>query len=91
VFVADGCGFEEVVGVFFRFGLWYIFLYVFIEPDCFVEVDGFEIVEVDVIVNLYQFLFLFLAEHVEGFLFGDEGVAEEAGCGRGYMRASRLF
>lgn len=76
--VADGGRLQEIVGVFFRLGLSDVLLDVFVEPDCLVEVDGLQVIEIDVVEDLLQLVLVFLAELVEGLLFGDEGAAEKS-------------
>ncbi len=60
VFIAYGSRFEKIVCVFLGFGLGNVLLDVFVEADCLVEVDGFEVVEVDVLKDLVQFPLLLL-------------------------------
>jgi hypothetical protein len=78
VFVANCGRFEEIVGVFFGLGLGDVFLDVLVEPHCLVQVDGFEVVEVDVVVDFSQLGDLLLAQHAEGLFFGNERVGEES-------------
>ena len=53
MFVADGGGLEEIISIFFCFGLCDAFLDVRIESDCFVQIDGFLVIEVDVVEDLF--------------------------------------
>lgn len=74
MFVANGGRFEEIVGVFFGLGLGDVFLDVLVEAHCLVQIDGFEVVEVDVVVDFSQLGDLLLAQHAEGLFFGDQRV-----------------
>lgn len=76
--VADSRGFQEIIGVFFSLSLRDVLLYVFVKPDSLVEVDGLEIVEIDVIVDLCQFLHLLISQYVECLFLWDESIAEKA-------------
>lgn len=89
--VADGGRFEEVIGILFSLGLGDVLLDVLVKTHRLVQVDGLEVVEIDVVVDFGQFLHLVLAEHAEGLLLGDEGIGQEAAWVGVYILASRVF
>jgi hypothetical protein len=91
VFVANGGGLEKIVGVFLCFCFGNVFLDVLVEANGLMEIDGFEVIEVDVVIDLNQFFLLFVSQGVEGFLFRDEVVAQEAALPVRYILASRVF
>ena len=91
VLVADGRRLQEVIGILLSLGLSDVLIDVFVESDCLVQVDGLQIVEVDVVEDVCQFLLVVLGQHVEGLLLRDEGIAQETTCNWRYILASRVF
>ena len=89
--VADGSRLQKVVGIFFCLGLGDVLLDVLVEAHCLVQVDGSQIIEINVVVYLSQLLDLLLGQHLEGLLLGDQRIAQEAALTQEYMRASMMF
>lgn len=78
MFVAYGCSFEEIIGIFLCFGLSDVLLDVFVESDGLVQIYCFLVIEIDIIEYLLQFCFLLTAQLFESFLFRDQCAAEES-------------
>lgn len=77
VLVTDGGRFKEIVGIFLCLGLCDVLLDVFVEPDCLVEVDGFEVVEIDIVKYLGEFFLVFFTQNIKGLFLGYEGVTQK--------------
>lgn len=75
VLVADGGSFQEIICILLSLGLGNIFLDILIESHCLMQVNGLLIIEVNVIENLFQLCFLFLAQLVEGLLLRNQCAA----------------
>ena len=75
MFVADRSRFEEVIRIFLCLCLGDVLLDVLVESHGFVQIYSFELVEIDIIVDLDQLLLLFFTQNVECLLLRDQCVA----------------
>ena len=91
VLIANGSCLQKIICVLFCFGLRNVFLNVLVKPDCFVQVDGFQIIKIDIVEDFLKFFLIVFVQFVECFLFWNQSTTEKSTLQPSYILASSVF